>query len=363
MNRLSIYKPDMAILPGATLIETLDSIGMSQKELSERMNRPAQAINEIIKGEKQITYETAIQFERILNIPASFWLNLEQNYRTTLERIEDEKRLIGELYLVRNYPYQEMARLGWVSRTEDRAEQHKNLLNYFGVQSLKLVKQTEEVAFRVAHDKKFSPYTMAAWLRRGEILAREIETKEFNKNKLQDNIDKLRRMTILPPNKFETDLVKLCSESGISLVFIPHLKKTHVQGSTKWLTSSKALIQLSLRYKYNDIFWFTFFHELAHIILHGKKDKFLDLEDTNKEDKKELEANKYAEDTLIPFSQYQGFLLGNDYSKLNIINFAKTIGIDPAIVVGRLQYNGKIGFNQLNDLRSKFVFIKRETSL
>lgn len=357
MNRLSAYKPDTAILPGETLSETLESIGMSQKELSERMARPPQAINEIIKGEKQITYETAIQFERILNIPASFWLNLENNYRTTLARIKDEKRLQEEVALAVKYPYAEMAKLGWIVQTANKIEKVKYLLSYFGVQSLKLISQIEAVAFRVAQTKKYSPYAIAAWLRQGEILCKGREINEFDKAKLLNHIDNFKHLTTLPPDDFEPELVKLCAENGIHLVFVPHLKKTYVQGATRWI-SSKVLIQLSLRYKYNDIFWFTFFHELAHIMLHGKKDVFIDLEDTNKESEKELEADRYAADTLIPIKQYQNFLQGNDFSRLSVINFAKTIGVDPAIVVGRLQHEGKIAFNQLNELRSKFVFAK-----
>lgn len=358
MNKLAIYKPDTAILPGETLTETLESIGMSQKELAERMGRPDQMINEIIKGKKQITYDTAIQFERVLNIPASFWLNLEQNYRTTLARIEDEKKLMEEAGLVKNYPYLEMSKLQWVPKTTDRIEQLENLLVYFGIQSLKLVDKIEAVAFRIAQGRKISPYAMAAWLRKGELLVKGQNIDEFDKNKLENNIKKFRQMTMLLSNNFKEALVRLCAECGIYLVFVPHLKKTYVQGATRWMSPTKALIQLSLRYKYNDIFWFTFFHELAHIILHGKKEQFIDLQDADKTNVKEIEADRYATNTLVSYPKYQSFLQKNDFSRASIIDFAKSIGIAPAIVVGRLQYDRKIGFNQLNELRSKFEFVE-----
>lgn len=356
-DQISNYNPDIAILPGETLAETLDYLGMSQKELAQRMGRPEQTISEIIHGKKQIIYETAIELERALGISAKFWNNLEQNYRATLARIEDEKRLIKEVELARKYPYLEMARLGWIANARNRVEQVKNLLNYFGVQSLGLIEQTLEVAFRKASTKNYCPYAMAAWLRRGEVLFKEREVSEFDSSKVKSNIEKFRDMTNDPPSIFEPKLIDLCVKCGISLVFVPHLKKTYVQGATRWLTPTKALIQLSLRYKYNDVFWFTFFHELGHIILHGKRETFIDLEGMSKGEK-EIEADEFAANKLIHQDKYQRFLERNDFSRTSVIRFSRKIGVSPSIIVGRLQHDQKISFHQLNDLRTKFEFKK-----
>ncbi len=86
-----VFLPDYAVPPGETLFENLDAIGMSQVELAERTGRPKKTINEIIKGKAAITPETALQFERVLGIPAGFWNNLERNYQETLARIKIKK--------------------------------------------------------------------------------------------------------------------------------------------------------------------------------------------------------------------------------------------------------------------------------
>lgn len=76
--------PDIAIPPGEYLAEEIEARDISQKELSRRMGRPLNAINEIINGKKAITAETALQLEEVMpEIPARFWLNLETDYRLT----------------------------------------------------------------------------------------------------------------------------------------------------------------------------------------------------------------------------------------------------------------------------------------
>src|SRR5713226_5519343 len=89
--------PDIAIPPGELLEETLESLGMSQAELARRAGRPVQAINEIVRGTKEITPETALQFERVLGVPAHIWTRLEADYRYTKARLEDQARLKDEL--------------------------------------------------------------------------------------------------------------------------------------------------------------------------------------------------------------------------------------------------------------------------
>src|ERR1035438_10206680 len=83
------YVPDVVSPPGETLLELLESRRMSQAELADRTGRPKKTINEIVRGKAAITAETALQFERVLGIPASFWMAREQNYREALARCEE----------------------------------------------------------------------------------------------------------------------------------------------------------------------------------------------------------------------------------------------------------------------------------
>ena len=83
------------------------------------------------------------------------------------------------------------------------------------------------------------------------------------------------------------------------------MKGARASGASRWVSPSKAIIQLSLRYRWEDHFWFSFFHEGAHVYLHGKRQAFIDLP-TAREDggvadgELEAEANRFAADILIP---------------------------------------------------------------
>ena len=78
---------NLAIPPGELLEEELEARGISQRDLARQTGRPPQAIDEIIRGKKRITPETALDLERVLGTPASFWLNLESSYQLAQARL------------------------------------------------------------------------------------------------------------------------------------------------------------------------------------------------------------------------------------------------------------------------------------
>ena len=135
---------------------------------------------------------------------------------------------------------------------------------------------------------------------------------------------------------------------------MPEFEETHLSGVTRWLTPDKALVLMSLRYKTNDHFWFTFFHEAAHILLHGKKEIFID-EAEGFDSDKENEANRFARNMLIPEDEYNKFTAGKPlYPVNNIRAFAKSIRVHAGIVVGRLQHDKLIKYNWHNNLKEHF---------
>ena len=75
---------DLPIPPGEVLGEEIEALGMSQKQLAAALGRPVQAVNEIIRGKKAITEETALGLERVLGIGAHVWVGLESAYRMAL---------------------------------------------------------------------------------------------------------------------------------------------------------------------------------------------------------------------------------------------------------------------------------------
>jgi len=354
------FRPDYLSPPGDTLSEVLESLGMTQAELAQRMGRPRKTINEIIQGKTAITSETALQLELVLNIPASFWNNREQQYQEAKARIEEEKQLADQVsWLEENHlPIHEMRQQGWIAYVDDRVGQLREVLRFFGVAS---TQQCEAVwgaykpVFRQSTKRPANWTAVYAWLRRGELEAQEIVCQPYDERAFYDVLTAVRGLTT---EKFETiwpSVVEQCARVGVAVVVVPALPNTAVSGATRWLTPDKALLQLSLRYKSDDQFWFSFFHEGGHIYKHGKKKLFIELEALNGEkDKLEQEADKFAADLLISQASLRRFKreIGNRYpSRDEVKRFAQELGIAPGIVVGRLQHEGVMPHANLNDLR------------
>jgi Zn-dependent peptidase ImmA (M78 family) len=211
--------------------------------------------------------------------------------------------------------------------------------------------ESKEVAYRKSTVLKSNFGAIAAWLRQGEIEAREIECAPYKADTFRDALVSIRALTVEPIAVFQKELVNLCANAGVAVVFVPELPNTGISGATQWLTSTKALVQLSLSYKTDDQLWFTFFHEAGHILLHGKRQIFLEIGDKDRE-KEEREADRFALDTLVNPSEWEQFIAQQSYhSKIGFKEFAKKVGIAPGIVVGRLQHDKLLPYNDCNDLK------------
>ena len=350
------FKPDYAIAPGATLQETIESLGISQAELAKRTGRPLKTINEIINGKAAITAETALQLERVLGVPASFWNNLERNYREALAALKEGKALGGIHEWVKSFPVKELVKRNALAVYEDNIGLARALLHFFGVSSQAAWEQiwtSPQAAYRRSSAFESSSEATAAWLRLGEIEAKRIQVPEFNKSMFKQVLGRLRTVMGLSAAELKSRLVEECKSAGVKVVFVKELPGTRVHGAVRWV-SETPVIQLSCRYKVEDIFWFTFFHEAGHVVLHGKRDVFL--EDDSHDGVKEDEANTFASNYLIPETEWRKFLASRKFSREGVAAFAEQLGIPAGIVVGRLQHEKKI-------LPSRLNFLKRRLDL
>ena len=350
------YLPDVVTPPGETLQDILDTIGMTKAELAERIGKTPKHIGDIIKHGAPITPATAMELEKALGTPASFWNNRERRYRETLARLKERKRLKKEVSWMASFPIREMIKSEWIKRHKDKIDQVDVLLCFFGVKSSL---QWEKMWFNFnpiyRQSKAFTnkPEACSAWLRRGELQAQEIACAPFDREKFKSALGAIRLLTRKEPEQFGTRTVKMCGDAGVAVVFTPQIKGAPIYGVTRWLTADKAMIQLSLRGKFEDLLWFTFFHEAGHILLHGKKEIFIEGSDNHNE--KEQEADKFATNFLIPSGAWQKFLRSENYKSKNAVEaFTAQLEVSPAIVVGRLQHEGLIPFSHLNGLRRRF---------
>jgi HTH-type transcriptional regulator / antitoxin HigA len=360
--RREASEPDYAVPPGETLRETLEAIGMSQADLARRADLSAKHINQIIQGDAAITPETAVAFERVTRVPARIWNSLEANFQAQRIRVAQRRRLEPEdLAWLRRFPTGELVRRGAIAGSNDAHLLFDQILGFFGIASRvawERLWRSPDAAFRQSPAFQADEFAVASWLRLGELEAAEIETDPFDRAAFRATLDEVRGLMTRPPEEFFPALVDLCAQTGVAVVLVSEVKGARASGASRWASPTKAIIQLSLRYRWADHFWFSFFHEGGHLYLHGKRRAFVDLPAAVDEGGVpgigfESEANEFAQDILIPPTEAS--LLADLGGRDDIVKFANRLQIPPGIVVGRMQREGYIPWHTVNDLRRRFV--------
>ncbi len=357
------FAPDTVSLPGDTLQEALETRGMTQAELAARTGRTPKLVSEIINGKAPISPDTALQLERVLGVPAEFWNNRERRYREVKARLDERQRLSSAVEWAGLFPLRSMAKLGWIEKRRDKVEQLREVLSFFGVASPDAWEQywaRVSVAYRKSPTFEADDYALAAWLRQGEIEGQSTECAPFQASRLRSVLDRLRPLTRQEPELFEPQLQEMCAGCGVAVALVPELPKIRASGASRWLTPRKALIQVNLRYKTDDHFWFTVFHEAAHVLHDSKRKVYVDREDLNGGEQ-EAEANRFAMEKLLAQGKLREFARRNGCpprfpSKAAIRRFAADVGISPGIVVGQLQHLGLLPHSHCNDLKRKLVW-------
>lgn len=364
-----IYKPETVSHPGQTVVDYLEFFGWSQRDLARRTGITPKTISEICSGKSSISPNTAILFEKVFKRPAHFWLSLQQLFDEVEARSKIEASISDWKEWAKKFPIAEMMKFGWFDEGVKTVDVNA-LLGFFGVSTPKSwnsVWEAANVSYRQTRKFKTTPEAISAWVRATELMAADLESevtlREFNDDFLRSYIDKFRNFTRLKmDNELISQVQHLCAGAGLLVVWTPELKHTGISGCSRWLADNKPLIAITLRYKTDDQMWFTFFHELGHILLHRKEKMFIldnaanDMGDQVVDppmQEREEEANRFAADTLIPPGQLMKFVSKNNFGNDSIRSFSEEIGIGPGILVGRLQREGYIARHQGNMFKQK----------
>jgi len=308
MTSTNQYFPQTRPHPGETLAEKLEELGMGPKEFAVRSGKPEKTIIAVLKGTSAITPDMAVQFENVLRIPAHFWLNSQRHYDEFKARDKREEILKESVEWMQRFPVKDMINKGWIEAGKFKTERAYALLTFFGCSTPTAWEnyyygQQLKVAFRISLAQTKDPHSLSAWLRKGDLQALEQFAPPFEEKKFKSNLEKIKGLMNLDTNDSFDQLQQLCMKGGVKLVLTPCLPNATISGSARWLNEGIPLIQLSEVTKKNESFWFTFFHEAGHILLHGKKDIFLEnIDYTDKDLAKEAEADQFAVKWTLPRS-------------------------------------------------------------
>ncbi|MDX6610947.1 MAG: HTH-type transcriptional regulator / antitoxin HigA [Blastocatellia bacterium] len=362
------YEPDTVPHPGEFLVEYLESNRWTQREVARRTGITTKTVSEICNGKAPITPPTSLALERLFQRPAHFWLNLQRQFdEAEARKRESANRNEWEAWAAK-FPVKEMKKRGWLTAPDKSTVEQ--LLSFFGVSSpnsWNAVWQATNVSYRQTLRFKTSNEAVSAWARQAEIDANYLKLtfNDFSEERLRSSLEELRGLTRKKAEVFVPLVQQLCADAGVAVVWVRELPQTGISGCARWLSDKRALIAMTLRYKTDDQIWLTFFHEVAHLLLHKKSlcfivdnaakdlgDKIVDPEMR----KDEEEATRFAEDTLIPPNQLFPFIKGQDFSQEAIEAFAEQVNVGPGIVVGRLQREGVLAYFQGTRLKQQFAW-------
>lgn len=349
------FLPRWASPPGDTISELLELRGATVDDLAEKIGSTHQQTQALLSGRKVLTKNIAADLAELLGSTPSFWLRREQKYRTELRRLfNDTAEWLAEL------PLKDMTRFGWIPSTSTKEDRISACLDFFDISDVATWHQRydtllERIAYRTSHSFDSKPNAVASWIRQAEIEAENIACNVWNKVRFSQNLSEIRKLTRKKnPGDFLPELQKLCANCGVAVVVVCAPSGCRASGATKFISDHKALILLSGRHLSEDHFWFTFFHEAGHVLLHGRDAFFLEGK-LDQAPQFEDEANHFAQTVIIPeeltpkFSQLRA-------NKREILSFARSAGISAGLVVGQLQHKKIIGHNQMNSLKRKFYW-------
>lgn len=353
---------DLIIHPGETLLEILNDRNMTQKDLATRTSFTEKHISNIIRGKNNISAKFAKALEYALGIDASFWLNLQTNYDIELEdfkslnNISEEEIAIGKklksvLYAFRNLIY------------IDENMSIENIIVYLrkllGVSNLvNIINLTFSASFRIKNSQHIDDYILYTWIKLCELSAQNQTTENtLDITKLEAILPQVREiMSIADINLALKQLTDILSQCGIIFKVVQNVPGAPVQGFIKKRDDDRAILFLTIRGSYADIFWFSLFHEIAHILNDDiGKNTFLDYQD--QDDEKELLADKLAANLIINEKDYNDFIK-HKITIYEIDKFARCQNIPIWMVIGRLQKEKIIPYSYYAQAKARYEWAK-----
>jgi HTH-type transcriptional regulator / antitoxin HigA len=352
---------------GEFIKEELEARNWTQTELAEIIGRQPSVISDLISGKRSISPELAKAFGRAFNTDAEYWMNLDTIYQ--LWRMQDNDDVISRrarLYQIA--PIKEITKRHWIEASENIDVLEERVMEFFNISNL-----DEPIDLPFAARKKTDDILPShkAWFCRAKQIARAVDARAFSDQSFRGALAKLKNL--LHSTVEIRHIPKILAEAGIRLVVIEQLVPSGIDGVTLWLDEKSPVIALSLRLDRVDGFWFTLAHELGHVKRRDglRRKPILDIdivaEEYEKLEKHEVEeeVNLFARDFLVTQSDLENFILRIRplFGKQKIINFAKTMGVHPGIIIGQLQFRGEIHWSVHRKLLEKVRHIITQSAL
>ena len=356
-NKIGLSR-DFIIHPGETLKEMIEERNMNQNELAIRCGVSEKHISTVLNGQKNISVDFARKLEYALGIDSIFWINLQTNYDKELLEFQEINQITKEeldiFYSLKDI-IKEYIRYGFVEKglcVTDELIQIRKVLNISNLTNI--YKFSHLGVFRIQSTNSVNQYALFAWEKLCDLIDNNnsISNDEFNIDKLIYLIPEIKKIMFSEEQDIVKKLQDIFSNCGISFYIVKHFNGVPVQGYIKKNNRNGLSMYITNRRKYADIFWFTVFHEIAHIINGDVKKYIIDFDNHDIENN----TNKLAQDLLLKEEKYNAFIKENNFTINSIINFAKNESIQPYIVIGRLMKDNYIKYSDYSNYRQLYNF-------
>ena len=360
MSNVIEYKDIMAFHPGYYVAEIIEDMEISQNEFATRLGTTGKNISKLVNGQINLSNELAKKLSVMLGTSLEMWLNLQKTYEQKLVEIECEKDFDEQESVARLIDYSYFVKFAGIPNTKHIREKVQNLCKYFMISDLRILREPDFlVNFRtgISNVEEKNIINSRAWIQTAINISKTIETKPFDAKKMVSFLPELRGMTLQSPDTFYPRMKEIFSECGVAFVLLPHLKNSGVNGAVKWINSERVVLAMNNRGLYADKFWFSLFHEIKHVLQQKIKTTFISVDSVemqNFNDALEKEADDFSRNYLIPPDEFLKFSPNKFTSDEEICRFAKSIGIHPGIVAGRLQHEKIIPQNRCSKLKQKY---------
>ena len=291
------FKPDWVSPPGDTILDLAEEKAWTQGELAKRLGYTDKHLSLLVNGKVSLTIDAAARLERVLGGSIEFWMNREANFQRHKARLKSEQDYQSWVSWLDELPVRDLMAIEAIPKLRDtsknKAKIVEHCLRFFGVASPnEWQSHYGDMAFSFQRSQavKSDVGAITAWLRLGEQQAESLELPKYDKRKFELALEQIRPMALLSSNEFLPQMKDLLNQAGLCLALVPAIPTAGVSSTARWLSPTKPLVQLSFSGQSNDEFWFAFFHEATHILLHAgnskdKKTIFLDNLDSIHSDK------------------------------------------------------------------------------
>lgn len=349
---------DLIIHPGETIADVLEDRGISQAELAASTGVSAAYVSNVIAGKKDISSKFAFALEYALGVPKSFWINLQANYDAELLEANKEQTITDEERTAREELKDVVKFLRQKGRMPVGEKKDESILSLRKALRISNISNVRDMvpagAFRMSSAVNVNPYVLGAWIRLCQISSekREVETV-FRVDCVDELICELKGVMVRKENNVQEELRSIFARYGIDFSVVKNFRGAPVQGYVAPKSDGSYQMVVTIRNAYADIFWFSIFHELGHIV-NGDISKKVNFVDDGSDIEKENAADRFARNKLISETDYQVFINEKNFGIESIKRFAATQNVMPYIVIGRLQKEKKLDYRLFSNYKLRY---------